>query len=171
MRSQRGASLLELLALLALAGIAVSIAVIGSFDWINAQASRSAVYHVQAALQSGRAEAVARNRACQVRVEPGTGILRIVDLNLAGPSDDVQISRLELSRTTFFERPDPGDAVTLPTIAAGVYGATFEADGSVSSGAGGEIVLRGGQDYRRITLFGAGAIRVERWRSSGWSES
>lgn len=171
MRSQSGASLLELLAVLAVAGIAVSVAVIGSLDWIRQQASRSAVYHVQAMLQSARAESVTRNRACQLRVEPGSGTLRIIDLNLAGTSDDVQISWLELSRTTRFERPDSGDAVTLPALATGIHEATFEADGTVSSGAGGEIVLRGGKDYHRITLYGAGGVRVERWGSGGWSGS
>jgi len=171
MQTQRGASLLELLAILALAGIGVSIAAFGSLDWIQRQASRSAVYHVQAMLQSARAEAVSRNRACQVRVEPQTGTLQIVDLNLTGSSDDVRISLLQLSRTTQFGRPDAGDAVTFPLLSSGVHEATFEADGTVSSGAGGEIVLHGGTDYHRVTLFGAGGIRVERWGSSGWSGS
>ena len=171
MRSQRGASLLELLAMLAVAGIAVTLSVIGSLGWIHRQASRSAVYHVQAMLQAARSEAVARNRACQLRVEPGTRTLRIVDLNLAGSSDDVRISATELSRTTQFDRPDSGDAVDLPLFATGVHEATFEADGTVSSGAGGEIVLRGGDDYYRITLYGAGGVRVERWDHNGWSGS
>ena len=168
MRGQRGASLLELLTVLALAGVIATITVIGSLGWIRRQAATSSVYHVQSMLQSGRAEAVARNRACQVRVEPQSGTLWLIDLNLPGSGDDVQIARLQLSRTTRFARPDGGDAVTLSVLPGGLYEATFEADGTVVSGAGGEIVLLGDDDYHRVTLLGAGAVRVDRWTPGGW---
>ena len=171
MGSQRGVTLLELLAVLALVGITIAFAIVGSLAWIQRQASRSAVYHVQAVLQSARAEAVARNRACQVRIDAQARTVRIIDLNLSGTSDDVQLSRLNLSSTIRFDRPDAGDPITLPTLAPGVHEATFEADGTVSSGAGGEIVVRGGDDYHRVTLFGAGAVRVERWGHDGWPGS
>ena len=104
-------------------------------------------------------------------VDTQAGSLRIVDLNLPGTPDDVQLSRLDLSSTIRFDRPDAGDPITLPTLGSGVYEATFEADGTVSSGAGGEIVLRGGDDYHRVTLFGAGGVRVEHWGPDGWSGS
>ncbi len=170
MSNERGMSLIELLAVLGLAGVVLSAVAAGSFLWIRQQASLSAVYHVQSFLQSARVEAVMRNRACRFLIEPASHTVRVVDLNdPALPGDDVQVSSLVLSATSRFERPDPGEAVSLPEVAAGVHEAVFESDGVVSSGAGGEIVLWGGKRYHRLTLYGAGGVRVERWNGGGWT--
>lgn len=170
MGNERGMSLVELLAVMGLVALVTTATMVGSYVWIGQQASRSAVFHIQAFLQSTRAESVARHRPCRFQIEPQDRILRVIDLNDPGNTfDDREIARMRLAETARFERPDPGDAVSFPALGPGAQGATFQADGSVSSGAGSEVVLWGGATYHRLTLFGAGSVRVEHWNGAMWS--
>lgn len=170
MQHERGMTTLELLAVLAIVALVAGVTVTASFAWIRQQASQSAVYHVQALLQSTRAEAAVRNRPCRFVIDGSARTIQVIALNdPAVSSDDVLLSSLLLSRAVRFERPGGGDPITLRQLAGSRYEATFEADGTVSAGAGGQIVLWGGQTYHRVTLYGAGGVRVERWRGGAWT--
>ena len=90
------------------------------------------------------------------------------DLNdPASASDDILLHDVTLSSKISFARPDSGSAVTLTTLGGNLYGAIFASDGSVSAGAG-LIALQGGDGSYRISLYGAGGVRVERWDGSSW---
>ena len=169
MRTERGATMLEILFALVLVGVLATVTVTFSLTWTQRQAARSAIYHVQSYLQLARVQAVTRNQACMFVVDEDTGTIQVFDLMDPGDgTDDVELSNLDLSSTVGFDRPDLGSPITLALLSGSKYQATFEANGTVSAGTGGEIVLEAGEGYHRITLFGAGAVRVDRWDGTGW---
>jgi hypothetical protein len=157
-----------MLTLMAVAGVAMSLSLVASHEWINRQAARSAVYEVQSHLQLARAQAVNRNRACRFLVDQAARRIQVIDLNDPGDSsDDAVLADVTLSRVVRFGRPDVGPPITLAPAGANLYQATFAAEGSVQAGAG-EIVVEGNQDWHKLTLYGAGGVGVARWDGSGW---
>ncbi len=169
MRAERGVNLPEIVIVLALVALVVAAAATYGISWIGREEMRGAVYQVQTHLQLSRIQAVTRNRDCRFLIDGGSGLIQVVDLNdPANGTDDILLYTLTLPRTVTFSRPDSGSPITLALLSGTTYQATFASDGSVSSGAG-EIVLNGGQEYDRISLYGAGGVRVERWDGSSWS--
>ncbi len=57
--------------------------------------------------------------------------------------------------------------MTFAAVSGTVYEVVFDSAGRVDSGAG-EMVLYGGDRYRRVTVYGAGGVRFERWDGSAW---
>jgi len=115
-----------------------------------------------------RAQAITRNRACRFQIDTASLRITVVDLNdPASTTDDILLHDATLSSKISFARPDSGSAVTLSSLGGNLYGAIFASDGSVSAGAG-LIALQGGDGSYRISLYGAGGVRVERWDGSSW---
>jgi hypothetical protein len=57
--------------------------------------------------------------------------------------------------------------VTLNPLSKTRFEVTFNADGSVTSGAG-SIALGSGEGFRRLSIFAAGGVAAERWNGSSW---
>ncbi|HEU4402962.1 MAG TPA: GspH/FimT family pseudopilin [Candidatus Polarisedimenticolia bacterium] len=169
MRHEQGMSLAEISIVLALAAIVITVAVTYALPWIGREEMRGAVYQVQTHLQLARIQAVTRNRSCRFVIDGASGRVQVFDLvDPASATDDIQLADLTLPSTVAFSRPDSGSAITLTAGSGTQYLATFAADGSVSDAAG-EIVLKGGDRYDKVTLYGAGGIRVEHWDGSAWT--
>ena len=66
-----------------------------------------------------------------------------------------------------FKLPDLSTPVTLYNVSGTAYRSRFGSDGAVTEGAG-FVAMFGGDRYERLTLFGAGGIRLERWNGSAW---
>ena len=166
--AERGVSVPELLAMMAIAAALVMVSATYSIAWLSRTEGRSAVYTVQTFVQRARMEAVARNRSCRFTVDTATGTIRVLDLvDFANTSDDLVLANATLSTKVGFARPDFGSAVTLESISGTTYGATFDSSGALSAGAG-LVALAGAQDYFRVNVYGAGATSVERWDGTSW---
>lgn len=168
MRRESGVGLVEILVVLVIAGILITAGVVFAMPWLSREEMRGAVYTVQEHLQLARIQAVTRNRACQFRLNASTGLVQVIDLNdPANGTDDTEITHVTLSRSISFSDPGGGSAITLQLISGTLYQATFEADGSVSAGAG-VINLLGGDRYDRVSVLGAGGTKTENWNGSVW---
>ena len=165
---ERGATLSELLVVLAIVALVLMLSLTYAIGWIGKAECRGGVYSMQSFLQRARMEAVARNRACRFTVDTATRKMRVINLvDVANNSDDLLLSDTTLSSKLSFARPDTGDAVTLASISGTTYGATFASDGSLSAGAG-VVSLLAGDGYLRVNLYGAGGAAIERWDGAAW---
>ena len=168
MRSQTGIGMVELVVVLAVGLMLMTAAVTFSLPWNSREKMRGAVYTVQNHLQQTLIQAVTRNRACRFILEAGIGRIRVVDLNDPGnTTDDVTLLTTTLPETVTFEDPEGGAAITFTLVSGTTYQVTFASDGSVSDGAG-VVILAGGERFNRLTLFGAGGLRVDTWNGSSW---
>ena len=168
MRGEHGVSLAEITVVMVV--MAIIVVSIGSYSipWLGREEMRGAIYQVQQFLQLARAQAITRNRDCRFQVDTSSRTINVLDLNdPANTTDDILLHNATLSTKVSFARPDTGAAVTLTSLGGTLYGATFASDGSVSTGAG-LVAMQGGDGNYRISLYGAGGIRVERWNGSGW---
>jgi Tfp pilus assembly protein FimT len=166
---ERGASLVETLVVLALAGVALAAGTNTSIDWMAREEMRSSVYSVQTYLQTARLQAVSRNRSCQFRVDASTRRIEVLDLNNPlSPTDDILLSQTTLSPKVSFARPDSGSPITLGLSSGTTYQATFTPDGIVTSGVG-TIAILGGTRYDRIDLYAAGGTKIWRWDGASWA--
>ena len=168
MRGEQGMSLAEITVVMVV--MAVIVTAVGSYSipWLGREEMRGAVYQVQQYLQLSRAQAITRNRACRFQIDTASRRITVFDLNdPASTTDDILLHDATLSSKISFARPDSGSAVTLSSLGGNLYGAIFASDGSVSAGAG-LIALQGGDGSYRISLYGAGGVRVERWDGSSW---
>src|SRR6266850_7958580 len=166
MRGEQGMSLAEISVVLVVMAIIVTAVGTYSIPWLGREEMRGAVYQVQQYLQLARIQAISRNRACRFQIDTSSRRMTVFDLNdPANTADDILLNDATLSTKVSFARPDSGSAVTLTSLGGNLYGATFEADGSVSAGAG-LVALQGGDGSYRVNLYGAGGVRVERWNGS-----
>jgi Tfp pilus assembly protein FimT len=165
---ERGVSLPEILATIAVAALVVGTAAAMSVHWLGREDNRSAVYTLRTQMQIARVQAVSRNRACRLLLDTSSRRVRILDLNdPANSTDDLLLAETTLSTKIQFASPTGGPPVTLAAVSGTVYQATFAPDGSVPAGAG-AICLLGGDRYNRITLLGAGGTKFERWDGNAW---
>lgn len=166
---QGGVSLVEIMVVLVLSAILLSVTIAFSMELLGREEMRSGIYTVQAQLQLARIEAVSRSRSTRFCIDTAAGRVELWDLNdPAVTSDDIKLSEQTLSSRISFTRPDAGLPVTLSHVSGDIYEAVFSPDGSVSSGAG-EIVMQGGTRWNRLSLLGAGGIRLERWDGLAWT--
>lgn len=153
---------------LALASLALLTALGYSVSWMGAEEARSVVYQVQTFMQLARVEAITRNRACRFELDQEAHRIRIWDLNNpADTTDDLLLSESEISSRVTFGDPEGGPAVTLASLGGKRYHATFGSSGGVSAGSG-SVSIRGRDRFQRISLYGAGGTRVERWSGETW---
>jgi prepilin-type N-terminal cleavage/methylation domain-containing protein len=169
MKNQRGMTFVELVVVLALAGMVILVAGRFALPWLGRETMRSAVYNVQTFLQLARVEAITRNRECRFEIDIATSVVRVYDrMDPADLADDVLLRSVQLDDAVDFSRPGGGAAVTLSQIGATTrYEAVFRQDGVVTAGIG-DIVMVGGSRYERISVFGAGGTQVERWDNGAW---
>jgi prepilin-type N-terminal cleavage/methylation domain-containing protein len=168
-RQAAGFTLVELLVVVAIATLVVGVTVSYAVPILARETLRSSTYDVQTYLQLARVEAVSRNRACRLLIDVATKELRVLDSRgTASASDDETLYRTTLPVAVGFAHPAMAQAVTLAALGPSSYQAVFEADGVVSAGSG-AIVLFGGDEFRRVSVHGAGGIEIERWTGSGWA--
>ena len=168
LHDDKGFGLIELVTVLALGAMLLTAVVTYALPWVSREEMRGAVYQVQNYLQRARIEAVTRNRSCRFILEADSGRFQVVDLNDPGDAtDDETLATATLPGTVSFSDPEGGPAITLSLISGSTYQATFAPDGSVSDGAG-VIMFAGGERSDRLTLFGAGGVRVDTWNGSTW---
>ena len=84
-------------------------------------------------------------------------------------SDDLVLRRATLPAAIDFARPDSGDAVAWESLGGSPawFAVRFAADGTVTAGEG-DLVLKGGERYGRISVFASGATRVSTWKEGAW---
>jgi len=168
MESQRGFTLAETLASVALLGLVAVTSLVYWAGWYGRERARAEVNSMRTYLQLARMEAVSRNTPCRFAVDVSTRRLRVVDLNdPSTPSDDIVIRETRVSNAVAFARPDTGFPVTLDLLAGSEFQTVFAPDGSVSEGAGLVSVLSG-ERYSRVQVFGAGGTSIDRWDGSSW---
>ncbi len=168
-RGERGGTIIEAMAVLALSGALMAITASYSISWIGREELRQSAGEVRTQLQATRAHAINRNRAC--RFQLNTTLRRIQIYDLVDPSnnaDDILLTTATLPDSTAFTRPDTGSAVTLPVLSGTTYQATFESNGSISSSPG-LVCMGGGTKYNRVTLYAAGGVKMERWMNATWT--
>jgi Tfp pilus assembly protein FimT len=160
--------MVELVIVLAIASMILTAAATVALPWIAREEMRSAVYQTQNYMQVARIQAVTRNRECRFLIDGGSRQIQIIDLNDPGDdTDDEMLKTIYLSDRVGFLDPGGGSPITLAPVSGTVYQATFASDGSVAEGAG-AIVLTAGGRSDRLTLFGAGGVRVDKWNGSAW---
>jgi len=168
MKSEQGVTVLELLVVVALLAIVVLVAMGMASGWQKRETVRSAVYEIQSHFQLARTEAIRRNRPCRFVIDSSTRSVQVMDLmNPADNSDDVELTSFTLPAVEF-EKPGGGSAITLEASGTpDVYQATFESDGSISAGSG-TVMMEGGEDYKRVSVYAAGGTRAEHWNGTSW---
>jgi prepilin-type N-terminal cleavage/methylation domain-containing protein len=171
MRSQRGVTLFELVVVLAIASVAVAVTVAYSTPWLGRESMHGAVSDTYSFFQLTRMESVKRNQACRLVVDTVDGELGVWDsAGTVSTSDDVLLHKTRLPDSVSFARPDVGTAVTLEATAeTGVYQTVFSSDGMVASGAG-SVYLHGGNGFRAVSVYAAGASAVAKWNGAAWVE-
>jgi prepilin-type N-terminal cleavage/methylation domain-containing protein len=168
MSRQSGLTLIELMMVVALAGLVLASTLAISVPWIARESMRSAVYDVQTAVQTAKIEAVSRNRPCRFVIDTSTRIAQVFDgMGTSTTTDDVLLHDTQLTSSVSFARPDSGSAVTLDNVSGSTYQTVFESDGTISLGTG-VVCLFGGDRWGRIELFAAGGMHTERWNGSAW---
>jgi Tfp pilus assembly protein FimT len=168
MPKQSGITLTELMIVLAFAAAIVVSTVTLSIPWLAREALHNATHELQSTLQLNRMEAVNRNRPCRFVLNTASRQLQVWDgMGTTATTDDVLLHTSSLSSAISFVRPDTGPAVTLTDLGGASYQTVFDSDGTVDSGDG-EIVVFGGGQYNRLTLYVAGGIRIEHWNGAGW---
>jgi prepilin-type N-terminal cleavage/methylation domain-containing protein len=168
MRSERGMSLAEVTVVMVVMAIVATAAATYTIPWLGREDMRGAVYQVQQFLQLARVQAISRNRSCRFQIDTSSRRMTVLDLNdPASTTDDILLDDATLSSKITFARPDGGSAVTLSSLGGNLYGATFASDGSVPAGAG-LVAIQGGDGSCRVSLYGAGGVRVERWNGTAW---
>lgn len=165
---QRGATLAEMMTVLAVAGVLLAGATTVSITWSGREAARRASYDVRTYFQLARAHAVSRNRACRVLLNTASGALQVWDLNDPAISgDDIRLAAMTLSNGIKFQRPDLSTPVTMSLVSGTIYEAVFAQDGTVTSGAG-VVSIKAMDRFDQVTLYGAGGTKLERWNGSAW---
>ncbi len=166
---QSGATLLELIAVIALASAVLATTVTYSLPMIARETLRGALQEGQAFAQLAKIEAVSRNHACRFVVDTGTGALEVWDsLGTASIDDDVLLHHGRIQQSVRFDRPDSGADVTLEQIGSSSrYQAVFRSDGMVAAGTG-EVHLLGGERFGRLAIFAGGGVETAQWSGSQW---
>lgn len=163
---QAGFSLIEVLAVLVILGIAVSVGVYALLGWSNRERARGAVLEIRTLAGRARAEALARNRRCLLAIDRATRRVQVIDTNeLLNLADDVVLAETTLPKELRFADPAGGAAITLPAIGT-THLALFDSNGVVTGT--GAIHLLSGDTYARLSLYAAGGTRIERWADSAW---
>ena len=166
---EAGMSLLELLVTLTIMTMIMGMAGLAAVPWIATESGRSAIHDAGILLQRAKAEALSRNRNCRFLVDTQLRTMNVLDGNgTTGFSDDILLVERRLPSPVGFARPDTGAAVTFAAVSGSAYEVVFDSAGRVESGTG-EMVLYGGGHYRRVTVYGAGGIRFERWDGAMWT--
>lgn len=169
-RTDAGMTLIELVVVVAVAGLLMVSVTAWSVPWMQKEAMRSATFDVQTHLQLARIEAVSRNRPCRFVVDTGQGKMQVYDGNGTSgtTSDDILLYEAALPTNVSFTDPQSGAAVTLQALGSGVYQTVFASDGIVTAGTG-AVKLHGGEAYSQISVFAAGGVQVAKWSGSAWS--
>ena len=167
-RDQRGTSLVEIMIVTLLASLVVLITAQFAQKWIQRESMRSATYLLQTHMQLARSEAITRNRECRFQIDDTTREITVWDLNDPGiNSDDILITEIDFPEGVDFALPVAGTAITLNNISGNKYEATFDSNGVVTSGSG-YVALSAGDSYRRVSVYVAGGVGLERWQASNW---
>lgn len=168
MKGQAGIGMIEILVVLTLSTIVLGSATALSGEWMNRERARSVGYELQTSIQLARTEAVMRNRDCRVTIDIAARRVAVWDgMGTPEVTDDVLLRALDLPDTVRFERPDGVDPVTLDEPNPGMFQASLGSAGTAVTG-GGEVGLHSGDRYLRLTLAGAGGLRIQRWNGTGW---
>jgi prepilin-type N-terminal cleavage/methylation domain-containing protein len=162
-------SLPELLVGMVILAVVLSLAGLAIIPWIAAESSRSAVHEAGMLLQRTKAEALSRNHKCRFLVDIGQREMSVLDGNgTPATTDDLLVVQRRIPSSIGFARPDPGAPITFSPVSGSVFEVVFDSAGRVDSGAG-EMVVYGGERYRRLTVYGAGGVRYERWDGLAWT--
>ncbi|MFQ5766853.1 MAG: GspH/FimT family pseudopilin, partial [Acidobacteriota bacterium] len=166
---ERGMTLIETLIVLAVSSLLAGMTVSFSINWLAKERLRAGSYQVFSQLNQARLQAVKRNRSCRFTVDTATRVLNVIDLqDPADPADDVEISREVLHPYLGFQMPDGTAPVTLNPLSGTRFEATFSSSGVVTSGAG-NIALGADGQFRQVSLFVAGGMRLRRWDGTEWA--
>ena len=166
--NERGASIVEIMIVVLLASFVVLITAQFTQKWIQRESMRSASFLLQTHMQLARTEAITRNRACRFQIDDTTREITVWDLNDPGiNSDDILITEIDFPEGVDFALPVSGSAITLNNISGNLYEATFDSNGVVTSGSG-YIAIAAGDAYRRVSIYVAGGVGMERWQASSW---
>jgi prepilin-type N-terminal cleavage/methylation domain-containing protein len=164
-----GVSLPELLVGLVILTIVMGFAGFVAVPRIVAESARGTIHDAGMLLQRTKAEALSRNHDCRFVVDVGQRTMTVLDGNGTGmTSDDRLVAKRTIPAPVGIARPDSGPPITFAPLSASTYEVVFDSAGRVDSGAG-EMVVYGGGHYRRLTVYGAGGVRFERWNGSGWT--
>ena len=169
MGQSSGFTTVELLTVCVLLTAVMTIAVTVSMPMVTREATVSAVYSIQNHLQLARVEAVSRNRICRFVVDAASREYSVFDsMGTSSLLDDVVLHKDHLPVTVTFASPDGTPPVTLGSLGGGTYGTSFQSDGTVVSGVG-DLMLFGGNEFRRVSLFAGGGVGLDRWTGSAWT--
>lgn len=167
---QRGVTLLEALVVMAILAITSGIVSAYGLGWMQRERQRSVAYEIFVHLNVARVEAVTRNRRCRFILDSSTQSLQVLDLHdPANTTDDVEISAIDLGEALQLGTPDGGNAVTFNALGPKRFEVTFNDDGTVVTGVG-AARLNTGDTFRRVSVFAGGAISVDRWNGTAWTQ-
>ena len=168
MPSERGITLIELVIVVAIAGIFLVAVASYSVPMMAKETMRSAVYDVQTYMQLARMEAVGRNHDCWFVVNASTHELFVIDtLGTSTTTDDEVLYETTIPSSVVFAQPVSGTPITLALVTGKTFRTEFTSKGVVSSGAG-DVYMMGGDRYGRVSVFAAGGIQVSRWDGNSW---
>lgn len=168
MHQEQGVTLVELLAVVAVASVTLVAAVGYSVPWMASQTMRSALHDVYGFMQLARMEAVSRNHACRFVIETSSGSLQVWDTQGTVSSvDDTLLHDQIIPTTVDFARPDSGSVITLQQVATTTYQTVFDSDGTVGSGAG-DVLLHGSGSFGRLSIHAAGGAEIRYWNGTTW---
>lgn len=170
MSKESGMTLIEIMVVLATAALVISAAFIYSLPWISRETMRSTAFDVQTYLQLARIEAVSRNRDVRFVIDIDNKQLEVWDgMGTVSIVDDEVLYLTNIASSIEFINPGVGAAVTMAQIGGGnEYQCIFSSDGTVGTGSGGAVIVYGGEEYGRVSVFDAGGIQVEKWNNGAW---
>jgi Tfp pilus assembly protein FimT len=143
---------------------------LATVPWLARETMRGALHDAGTLLRVARTEAVKRSHDCRFIVDLSARTMSVVDTNgTSNSSDDLVLRRTRLPSVVSVARPDEGSAITFAEASGSVYLVQFDPGGYVSSGAG-EMVLYGGECYRKLVVHSAGGVGYERWNGSSWAQ-
>ena len=167
MDKHAGFTLLELLVVLVVLGLALAAGSLFAASAIASETMRGTLHDAGSLLQLARIEAVKRNHECRFAVDPTARTMSVIDTNGTSTTTDDQVLRVRsIPRLVALARPDAGSPITFAPKGSS-YVVDFDSDGYVNEGSG-EMVLFGGARYGRLTVYAAGGVHYEKWNGSAW---
>jgi len=171
MHDERGMTLFELLVVVSSASLLLMAAAAFSIPMLQQESMKEAAYEIQSGLQLTRIEAVSRNRDCRFVLDATLRTVSVLDsMGTGTKTDDQTLHESQLPSTISFASPDGASPVTLDALwplAAKRFQTVFTSEGTVDTGEG-SISLLGGEQYGKVSVYGAGGIEVQRWDGSSW---
>lgn len=158
-KRESGFTLMEMMAVVAIIGILVAVAIPGFSVWLPNYKLKGAVQDLYSNMQNAKMEAIKANGDYQIEFFPGSGTY-----TMTSPGGNVQtVTLADYGYGVSYGDPEGGDEVSYSGDSV-----TFTSRG-LTNNVGGWVRLTNDKNrYYQVGTLITGVIRLQRWNGSSW---